>query len=148
MVIAVSQSLDFEAKELSPIMQTSQVCLFPLASSELDDLESESSNDEEMPKSYRKTLAARIIAWFMCLVTPTRQGEPLFQAQKRVFKSRMITRPAVYDESPAWYYTTPWAHASIRSQLTVNNDLSKRGFSDDDIDSINPTTMMARIQKA
>lgn len=115
MVIAVSQSSDFEVKELSPIMQTSQVCLFPLASSELDDLESESSKDEEMPKSYRKTLAARIIAWLMCLVTPMRQGETLFQAQKRVFRSRMITRPAVYDESPAWYYTTPWAHASIRS---------------------------------
>lgn len=72
----------------------------------------------------------------MLLATVPQEGETPFRAQRRIVKARMIVEHAVYDEAPAWYYKIPSARSSIKRKLATRHKLSKRGFSNGDVDFV------------
>lgn len=123
--------------EPRPVLQTALVGGNSSESWGNDDEELSSMSDKEVtPRSDKKTPSARNIARLMCLATPTWRGEASLQDQRKVAKARMITGPVVYDEAPAWYYAIPRARATVGWQLRIKHRLSGRGFSYDDVNSI------------
>lgn len=124
---------DLPAWEPWSVLQTASVSGSFSESSGNDDEEPSSMTDEEKTLlSYRKTSFARSFAQLMCLTTPTRRGKTSLQAQRRVAKAKMITRPSVFYEASAWYYATPRARAKVGRQLRIRHRFSGRSLSDDD----------------